>query len=142
MATVKQVLAAISQDGTLGPNQKQFVTKAIERAETWVDMNATKKPPRLRASKLRVTLFAWEQARGKDLHYTDIENWANKAGLSELAMCEMIENFREQMLAKCTLYADFAMAFKVYLRNGYLPKKMEDCRATTQTQIQTRGISL
>lgn len=142
MATVKQVLAAISQDGTLGPNQKRFVTEAINRAETWIDMQPNARKPMRRTSKLRIPLADWEKARGKELHYTDIESWANKEGLSELCMREMIEVFREQMFAKTTPYADFAMAFKVYLRNGWLPKKLPDCRVQSATVIHNRGINL
>lgn len=147
MATVKQVLAAISQDGTLGPNQKRFVTAAIQRSETWVNLNAPKKPRKITNAKLLVTLLEWETARGKELHYTDLKEWLTKQNLDEFQVRLMIEEFRAEMTAKGKQYANFKAAFQTYLTKGYLSKTLNACltannRKDSDTTIHTRGVNL
>lgn len=143
MATVKQVLAAISQDGTLGPNQKRFVTEAIQRAETWCQLQAGPKPRKITNAKGLVTLEQWEEARGKELHFTDFKDWIFKTGLIEFQVRLMIEEFRAEMQAKGKQYANFKMAFQTYLTKGYLSKKFKECMAENHaTVIHTRGVNL
>lgn len=143
MATIKQVLAAISQDGTLGPNQKRFVTEAIQRAETWCKLQAGPKPRKITNAKNLVTLEEWETVRDKELHFTDFKEWIFKSGLIEFQVRLMIEEFRAEMQAKGKQYANFKMAFQTYLIKGYLSKTFKQCLAERhETVIHTRGVSL
>ena len=147
MATIKQVLAAISQDGTLGPNQKRFVTEAIQRAETWCQLQAGPKPRKITNAKALATLDEWETARGKELHYTDLQEWIAKQRLSEFQVRLMIEEFRAEMTAKGKQYANFKAAFQTYLTKGYLSKTLTAClaennKSASGTTIHNRGVSL
>jgi hypothetical protein len=142
MATIKQVLAAISQDGTLGPNQKRFVTEAIQRAETWCQLQVGPKPRKITNAKGLVTLGEWEATEKAKGWCTRMMTWASENSLSPLAVDSLIEEFRSEMLAKGKKYADFYLAFQNYLRRGYLSKNLEQCRSQSQTTIQTKGISL
>lgn len=143
MATIKQVLAAISQDGTLGPNQKRFVTGAIQRAETWCQLQTGPKPHKITNTKNLKTLPEWEATHGTLDSYCFV-NWIKEKGFCENVIKEMLEEFKGDMTAKGKQYADFCAAFKTYLTKGYLSKKLTECvkPAYSGTIIQRKGISL
>lgn len=142
MATVKQVLAAISQDGTLGPNQKRFVTEAIQRAETWCKLQDGPKPRKISNAKNLMTLHEWEDREGKFLSAYMMVDWLKQNSMSMTAVAPLVEEFRQEMLAKGKQYANFKMAFQTYLTKGYLSKTMEQCKSQSQTIIHTKGVNL
>ena len=147
MATIKQVLAAISQDGTLGPNQKRFVTDAILRAETWVNLNAPKKPRKITNAKNLTTVIDWELHSGLLADMPRKSAWVEKNKLCPQAVTRMALEFRSEMIAKGKQYADFWAAFQTYLTKGYLSKTLNDCllennRSSAGTTIHTKGVSL
>lgn len=146
MATVKQVLAAISQDGTLGPNQKRFVIEAIDRASIWIGMTQNK-PKKITNAKNLKTLEEWEEDDGWINQSTSMGEWIDRGKLCPNMINMMLVEFREMMRANGKQYANFAMAFRVYLRKGYLSKSMESCtleRSTFKqsTVVHTKGIEL
>lgn len=142
MATVKQVLAAISQDGLLGPNQKRFVTEAVKRAELWINVSTPAKPRKITNAKNLMTLHDWEE-RNFTLNVPHhLFHWAKSRGLDLNILEDMVEEFRGEMNAKGKQYADFVATFQTYLRKGYLSKNMEQCRNQGQTVIHSKGINL
>lgn len=143
MATVKQVLAAISQDGTLGPNQKRFVTEAIQRAETWCKLQEGSKPRKITNAKGLVTLEQWEEINSSlAFPRNNVMGWARSKSLDPDKVMSMVHEFRHEMQAKGKQYANFRMAFITYLTKGYLSLKLSQCHREDTTTIQTRGISL
>lgn len=142
MATVKQVLAAISQDGTLGPNQKRIITEAVQRAETWCKLQIGPKPRKISNAKNLITLAEWEEKVRWDTGKLGI--WADEKGLDRNVVSSMLREFREEMFAKGKQYADFQMAFRTYLTKGYLSKGLADCvkRDNSGTTIHTKGVNL
>lgn len=146
MATVKQVLAAISQDGTLGPNQKRFVTEAIQRAETWCKLQAGPKPRKITNAKNLVSLEEWEATNSR-LCVELIDDWVTKNRLCPIMIGQMIAEFRGEMAMRGKQYANFRMAFVTYLQKGYLSKSLAACtleRSTFKqgTVIHTKGVAL
>lgn len=146
MATVKQVLAAISQDGTLGPNQKRFVTEAVQRADAWINLNAPKKPRKITNAKGLMSLSDWEGINGT-LSTKHIVKWIDDHKLDLKAVYEMIFEFRQEMFAKGKEYADFKAAFQTYLTKGWLSKTTTSClaennRSEAGTTVHSRGVSL
>lgn len=144
MATVKQVLAAISQDGTLGPNQKRFVTEAVQRAEEWIKIQtANTKPRKISNGKNLITLEEWEAQNGM-LRSTMIWDWIRSQKLCPQITAKMIQEFREEMIAKGKQYANFKLAFQTYLTKGYLSKPLASCTLERSpykaaTVIETKG---
>jgi|GEM_PF-4786898 len=142
MATIKQVLAAISQDGTLGPNQKRFVTEAVIRAQTWVDLNAPRTPRKVTNAKNLVTLQEWEAVNGQ-LAPSQMVKWIMDNKLDLRMLSAMVGEFRQEMLAKGKQYANFKAAFQTYLAKGYLSKTFTQCCAVAQgTVLHTKGVNL
>lgn len=147
MATVKQVLAAISQDGTLGPNQKRFVTEAIQRAEIWCNLQAGPKPRKVSNAKNLMSIEDWEANDGWPKAAHSMSDWIDRNKLCPRMVSEMVDEFRREMRAKGKQYANFAMAFQTYLRKGYLSKPLTACtleRSTFHqgTVIHNKGVSL
>lgn len=147
MATIKQVLAAISQDGTLGPNQKRFVTEAIQRAETWITLTASPKPRKVSNAKNLMTIEEWEANDGWPKAAHSMSEWIDRNKLCPRMVNEMVDEFRREMRAKGKQYANFAMAFQTYLRKGYLSKAQSACtleRSTyaQNTVIHSKGVNL
>jgi hypothetical protein len=146
MPTIRQVLAVIRADETLGPNRKAFLIDQIGTYALKAQNQLDSKPKKIRAVKTGtqlLTLEQWEAARGKELHFTDFKDWIFKTGLIEFQVRLMIEEFRAEMQAKGKQYANFKMAFQTYLTKGYLSKKFRECLAERhETVIHTRGINL
>lgn len=81
----------------------------------------------VRAKSLQ-TLQQWETANGHRLQLSDLIFWVESKGYSIPVINELIEEFRAEMVSKGKHYADFAAAFQVYLRKGYLSVKPNDQR--------------
>ena len=146
MATIKQVIAAIGHDGSMGPNQKAFVIAAIQRAETWIGLTAPAKPRKITNSKTLMPLEDWEAANGQ-LRTNMLTDWVKARGLCPVMVAQMIAEFRTEMMAKGKQYNNFKAAFQTYLTKGYLSKPLTACtleRSTfkAQTVIETRGGTL
>lgn len=147
MATIKQVLAAISQDGTLGPNQKRFVTEAVQRADAWINLNAPKNPRKITNAKGLMSLSDWEGINGFLVTMVGHSTWAHKNKLDPRMLENMAAEFKREMIAKGKQYADFYAAFQTYLTKGYLSKTLSAClaennRSETGTFVHSRGVSL
>lgn len=143
MATIKQVIAAIGHDGTMGPNQKRFVIDAISRAETWISLSSPAKPRKITNSKNLMPLEDWEVANGQ-LRTSMLSEWVKARGLCPVMVAQMVAEFRTEMMAKGKQYNNFKAAFQTYLTKGYLSKPLTACtleRSTykSQTVIETKG---
>lgn len=142
MPSIKQIIAEIQLAQDLGPNQKQFTVRAIRDAEQRLKLKAPSAPRKITNAKGLVTLQAWEAARDKELHYTDLTDWIEKHQLDEFQVRLMIEEFRAEMMAKGKQYANFKMAFQTYVTKGYLSKRIDQLRRKDITVVEKRGLTL
>lgn len=143
MPTIRQVLAVIRADQTLGPNRKSFLIDQIGSYALKAQNQLDSQPKKIRNVKTTtqlVTIDQWEAHKG-DLEQR-LQSWAMSQNLAMTTYLQMVSEFRTEMRAKGKVYADFAMAFQTYMRKGYLSKTLEQCKSQAATTIQTRGISL
>lgn len=94
----------------------------------------------------KVSLVEWEKNIGCRLCVDQLMGWVKEKGLNPGGVKVAIEEFRDAVIAGGNQYADFAAAFKTWLRNGYLRLKMDQLRAkptgTHGVTFQDRGNSL
>lgn len=142
MATIKQVLAAISQDGTLGPNQKRFVTEAIQRAETWCQLQAGPKPRKISNAVGLMTIAEWDERQNWKKVRPHLREWVAQNNLDPDMVEQLLNEFVGEMYAKGKKYANFYAAFQLYLRKGYLSKPMSACIRKQHTHFENKGVNL
>lgn len=88
--------------------------------------NKNKKPDN------KITLAQWEESKGSRLCVAMMANWIKDARANPAIVAPLIEEFREKVEAGGKVYADFAAAFKVWLRNGWLSKPLMEVRQAPQ----------
>ncbi len=72
----------------------------------------------------KVSLAEWEEGRGARLCVEMIGSWIKDARANPSDVAPLIEEFRDKVQAQGKVYADFAAAFKVWLRNGWLSRPL------------------
>lgn len=146
MPTIKQIIAEIQLAPDLPSVHKDKVTRIIREAEDRIKRRNALKPVNIVNKALRrmaksnslMSLETWEHLNGQ-LSTNHFGAWIMAKNLSPVALREMIDEFRTDMLAKGKMYADFARAFQTYLMRGYLSKKFENCKCQRSTFIENRG---
>lgn len=96
----------------------------------------------MRRKNPKVTLAEWEREHGS-LKIEMMGSWIRGARANPKKVITLIEEFREKVTAGGNQYANFAMAFKVWLRSGYLSMKIDQVENSTpenQAQIWEHGI--
>lgn len=145
MATISALKKEIAGAGYFNAEQKKWLLNGIDKAlnnMTVIAAAAPRKPRAVKTGSPLVTLQQWEDARKKSLTVGDLSAWMKLDGLSLSAMRDVVQEFRNEMIAKGKQYSNFAAACATYFRKGYLSKKPDQCRAHEGTNIETRGISL
>lgn len=148
MTTIKQLIAEIQLAPDLPPNHKIKAVQIVRDAEERFKIkNLGKGPRKITNSKELITLLEWEKRKDKRLSIIDVAAWIDYRALSEPIVLQMIEEFRTEMISKAKQYNNFAAAFAVYLRKGYLSKKYDEClikniRQDGETTIHNRGVNL
>lgn len=147
MPSIKQIIAEIQLAYDLPQGHKVKAVQIIRDAE---ERLRAKKAPNLmrniKNAKGLVELGEWERIYGT-LCTNMMAEWIKQCGLCPIIVQKMIIEFRDEMLAKGKTYADFARAFHVYLRKGYLSRKLMDCTLarspfTQHVVLDNKGVNL
>lgn len=143
MPSVKQLKQEIIGAEYFTPQQKEWLTKGINRALEVLaqkEINAPSKPRTVKKAKGLVTLNEWETANGR-LDTDKLDAWIKARSFDKVRVAEMLSEFRSEMMAKGKQYADFRATFQVYLAKGYLSKPASYCvkQDSSTTTIHSRG---
>ena len=146
MPSIQQIIAEIQLAPDLPPNHIAKAVQIIRDAEQRLKLRGAVNRPRKASGKNLVTLQEWEKQHGL-LSIVMMTDWIDAHKLCYLAVGDMVDEFRGEMIAKGKQYANFKAAFMTYLAKGYLSKRMEACTLerspyTTQTRIDKRGGNL
>lgn len=147
MPSIQQIIAEIQLATDLPQGHKVKAVQIIRDAEQRIRAKIAPNMPRnIKNAKGLVTLDEWEGSNGT-LRTSMFFDWIKEHQLCPIMMRCMIEEFRCEMQAKGKKYADFARAFHVYVRKGYLSKRMMDCTLSRspysqQVVLDTKGVNL
>lgn len=147
MPSMKQIIAEIQLAADLPSNHKAKAVQIIRDAEERLRLKtAPNRMRNIKNAKGLVELAEWERVYGT-LCTNMIADWVKQVGLCPIMVQKMITEFRDEMMAKGKTYADFARAFHVYMRKGYLSKKLMDCTLsrspyTQQVVLDNKGVNL
>lgn len=147
MPSIKQIIAEIQIASDLVDAHKTKVVNIIKEAEARLQAkSAPNRSRNIKNARGLVTLEEWERANGF-LSTCHMAPWIVSNRLCPIMVQRMIMEFRDEMVAKGKTYADFERAFHVYLRKGYLSKKIMDCTLvrspfTQQVVLDTKGVNL
>jgi hypothetical protein len=108
--------------------------------------NINKKSSFAKGRKGKRTLLAWEEIVGTKLCVQQLKTWIRSNKIDERKIPALIDEFRDQMIAGGNEYADFISAFQVWLRRGYLSKRLDEVQHKEESRggvvIQDKGVSL
>lgn len=79
---------------------------------------------------VKVSLEQWEKSVGGVLCVEHVKSWVDGNKLDHQKIKMLIIEFRDRMVANGNQYANFAAAFKDWMRRGFLSKKIVDARIT------------
>lgn len=114
---------------------------------------ALAKTPDMKIKRVRTksdlyNLNDWEARHGAMLSVTMFHRWIEAKAFCPVALRELVEEFRIEMIGKNKEYADFRAAFMTYLTKGYLSKKISQVLLQNQPAREgsvvtgTRGASI
>lgn len=147
MSSIKQIIAEIQIATDLPQGHKvkavQIIRDAEERLRVRVDPNKVRN---IKNARGLMTLDEWENINGR-LCSNMMPEWIKSCALCPIMVQQMIAEFRCEMMAKGKTYANFERAFHVYLRKGYLSKKLMDCTVARSpfshhVVLDNKGVSL
>ncbi len=148
----------VIQDGSEGgergtpPSDERRCTSG-NKAVNDVHPNSTTNLPVVRKNNNKkksegLTLAQWEEKFGSPLCVDMLSSWIKDARADADAVRPLIAEFREKVTAQGRMYADFAAAFKVWLRSGWLSKPLmtiqqrDQRKVTGDAEVWDRGTSL
>lgn len=147
MPSIQQIIAEIQLATDLPQGHKVKAVQIIRDAEQRIRAKIAPNTPRnIKNAKGLVTLYEWESVNGV-LCTSLMAAWVKSCDLCPIMVQKMITEFRDEMMAKGKTYADFPRAFHVYLRKGYLSRKLMDCTIlrspfSQQVVLDTKGVNL
>lgn len=72
----------------------------------------------------KVNLDTWEKQAGSPLCIQQMQKWISTEELCPVLVASMIKEFRDSVRAGDNHYANFVLAFRVWVVRGYLSKKL------------------